>query len=125
MFMQYHFLRLQPLTISQVSNTIMTDAKLFRFLSDTLPEKLGSTQNEFLQNIRTKDEFIKDAVSALKLAPMAIRLTPHILSRIDWKSPLDDPIRRQFVPLKSGMIPDHEHLTLDSLHEEADSRKFR
>jgi len=105
----------------QVSNTIMTDAKLFRFLLDTLPEKLGSTQNEFLQNIRTKDEFIKDAVSALKLAPMAIRLTPHILSRIDWKSPLDDPIRRQFVPLKSGMIPDHEHLTLDSLHEEADS----
>lgn len=51
---------------------------------------------------------------------MAIRLTPQILSRVNWGSPLDDPIRRQFLPLKSGIIPDHEQLTLDSLHEEED-----
>jgi lysine 2,3-aminomutase len=55
---------------------------------------------------------------------MAIRLTPHILSRIDWANPLDDPIRRQFLPLASGIEPDHEELKLDSLHEEADSRMF-
>lgn len=120
--MSPHVVRFCPLTIRQISNTVMTDAKLFRFLSDALPDLLKSTQNKYLTKIKTKDDFIKDAISALKLAPMAIRLTPHILSRIDWKSPLDDPIRRQFVPLKSGMIPDHEHLTLDSLNEEADSR---
>ena len=52
---------------------------------------------------------------------MAIRLTPHVLSLVDWNNPLDDPIRRQFLPLRSGIIPDHKHLELDSLHEEQDS----
>lgn len=55
------------------------------------------------------------------MAPMAIRLTPHILSCVNWESPLDDPIRRQFLPLKSGITEDHSALTLDSLNEEADS----
>lgn len=105
----------------QLNNTVMNNAKLYRFLSDTLPDVLGATQNEHLKHIRTKEDFIRDAISALKLAPMAIRLTPHILSRVDWNNPLDDPIRRQFLPLKSGMIPDHEHMKLDSLNEEADS----
>lgn len=55
---------------------------------------------------------------------MAIRITPHVLSRIDWNNPLDDPIRKQFIPLASSIIPDHEHLKLDSLEEEKDSRMF-
>lgn len=46
---------------------------------------------------------------------------PYILSRINWHDPRHDPIARQFIPLKSRMIPDHPKLTLDSLHEEADS----
>lgn len=54
---------------------------------------------------------------------MATKLTPHVLSRIDWTNPLDDPIRRQFLTLKSGLITDHPELTLDSLNEEEDSRK--
>jgi len=53
---------------------------------------------------------------------MSIRLTPHILSSINWDSPLDDPIRRQFITLKSGMLKDHRMLTLDSLGEQQDSR---
>ncbi len=44
-----------------------------------------------------------------------------MLSRINWKDPRSDPIFRQFVPLWSWMMPDHPELTLDSLHEEADS----
>ena len=52
---------------------------------------------------------------------MAVRLTPHIMSVIDWKNPLDDPIRRQFVPLKSTFVKDHPALELDSLHETDDS----
>ena len=47
--------------------------------------------------------------------------SPYILSRINWDDPRHDPIARQFIPLKSRMIPDHPKLTLDSLHEEADS----
>lgn len=63
-------------------------------------------------------------MAATKLAPMAIRITPHVLSRIDWNNPLDDPIRKQFIPLASSIIPDHKHLKLDSLEEEKDSRMF-
>jgi lysine 2,3-aminomutase len=52
---------------------------------------------------------------------MSIRLTPHILSLIDWSNPLEDPLRRQFIPMKSTFEPDHPKLTLDSLHEADDS----
>jgi lysine 2,3-aminomutase len=52
---------------------------------------------------------------------MSIRLTPHILSCIDWSNPLDDPLRRQFIPMKSSQVQDHPKLTLDSLHEADDS----
>jgi lysine 2,3-aminomutase len=44
-----------------------------------------------------------------------------MLSLIDWETPYDDPIRRQFIPLRSTMRPDHPRLTLDSLHERADA----
>lgn len=46
---------------------------------------------------------------------------PHVLGRINWENPRNDPIFRQFFPLKSVMLPDHPKLTLDSLHETADS----
>ena len=67
---------------------------------------------------------MEDALAAFKLAPMAIRLTPHILSRIDWKNPLDDPVRKQFIPLASSIILDNDNLKLDSLEEEKDSRTY-
>ncbi|MCA9658771.1 MAG: KamA family radical SAM protein, partial [Myxococcales bacterium] len=40
---------------------------------------------------------------------------------IDWDNPYEDPLRRQFVPLGSRLLPDHPKLDLDSLHEQADS----
>lgn len=52
---------------------------------------------------------------------MAVRLTPQILSLIDWDDVLADPIRRQFIPLKSSLRPDHPQLSLDSLREMRDS----
>lgn len=109
---------------TQLANTVPDSRKLGRFLSDVLPEKLGKAiKNPMLNKIKTKEQFIDDATAALKLAPMAVRLTPHLLSVIDWNNPLDDPIRRQFLPLASGIVPDHEKLTLDSLNEQEDSRE--
>lgn len=108
----------------QLANTIPNTRKLQRFLTDVLPSHLGATTNPLLKNIKTREQFVDDATAALKLAPMAIRLTPHLLSVIDWKNPLDDPIRRQFLPLASGTVQDHKKLTLDSLNEQEDSRKF-
>lgn len=40
---------------------------------------------------------------------------------MNWRDPRHDPIRRQFLPLKSTLIPEHPKLALDSLHEKADS----
>lgn len=57
----------------------------------------------------------------MKVAPMAVRLTPHILSVVDWNDPIQDPIRRQFIPLKSTLVRDHAALGFDSLHESKDS----
>jgi lysine 2,3-aminomutase len=106
----------------QLANTVPDTRRLNRFLTDVLPPDLGVSKNPLLSKIRTRDQFIDDATAALKLAPMAIRLTPHLLSVIDWNNPLDDPIRRQFLPLASGIVPDHQKLTLDSLNEQDDSR---
>ena len=69
----------------------------------------------------SREEFIDDVRDAMHFAPMATRLTPHILSLIDWSKPLGDPLRRQFIPMKSSLLADHPRLTLDSLNEVDDS----
>ena len=66
-------------------------------------------------------EFIEDVKAGFSAAPMAVRISPYLLSLIDWEDPYNDPIRRQFLPLGSQLEPDHPMLTLDSLHEQADS----
>src|SRR5678809_357016 len=38
----------------------------------------------------------------------------------DWSNPEGDPLRLQFIPLASRLLPDHPRLDLDSLHERAD-----
>ncbi len=54
-------------------------------------------------------------------APMSIRISPYILSLIDWDDPYADPLRTQFLPLASQQLPDHPELHLDSLNEQRDS----
>jgi lysine 2,3-aminomutase len=81
------------------------------------------TPEELLETIKghAPPAFIEDARNGFAHAPMAVRVSPYMLSLIDWNDPYHDPIRRQFIPLKSGMRPDHPRLTLDSLHERADA----
>lgn len=71
--------------------------------------------------IPTVSDFIADVQKGIGRASMSIRLTPHILSLIDWQRPFEDPLRRQFIPLGSTAEDDHPELALDSLHETADS----
>jgi lysine 2,3-aminomutase len=66
-------------------------------------------------------EFIKDVEAGFGKAPMAVRISPYLLSLIDWSNPYKDPIRRQFLPVASQLEPDHPMLTLDSLHEQGDA----
>ncbi len=81
------------------------------------------TPEELLGTIESlaPPEFIADAKAGFRLAPMAVRVSPYAISLIDWNAPYDDPIRRQFIPVASTLLPDHPRLTLDSLHEQDDS----
>lgn len=75
---------------------------------------------DFLSGVCDAD-FITDVQQALAKAPMNMRISPYMLSLIDWADPYHDPIRIQFMPVKSTQLPDHPQLSLDSLHEQQDS----
>lgn len=66
-------------------------------------------------------EFYEDLAKGFHRAPMAIRISPYIMSLINWNNPYQDPLRLQFLPLASRLLPDHPELNLDSLHEQEDS----
>jgi hypothetical protein len=68
-------------------------------------------------DIYTPDDFIARVKDGVRKAPMAIRLSPHILSVINWSDPLNDPVRRQFVPLAHPLNIDHPISALDPLKE--------
>lgn len=66
------------------------------------------------------EEFFRDAEEGFKHAPMSVRVSPYLLSLIDWSRPYEDPLRIQFIPVASRRLPDHPKLDLDSLHERQD-----
>jgi lysine 2,3-aminomutase len=66
------------------------------------------------------DAFIQDATRGFRSAPMSVRVSPYLLSLIDWTRPYEDPLRLQFIPVASRLLPDHPKLDLDSLHERVD-----
>jgi len=65
--------------------------------------------------------FVEDLESGMKRAPMSVRVSPYIISLIDWEHPYEDPLRIQFFPVASRLLPDHPKLGLDSLAEQADA----
>ena len=67
------------------------------------------------------DSFYADVDEGVRRSTMSMRISPYIISLIDWDHPLEDPLRIQFVPVGSRLLPDHPELVLDSLNEQADS----
>ncbi|MGB1015706.1 MAG: KamA family radical SAM protein, partial [Nannocystaceae bacterium] len=84
--------------------------------SITKPAKLLAAVQDL-----ASQEFIEDVKNGFAHAPMSVRVSPYMLSLIDWKDPYNDPIRRQFIPVGSSLLPDHPKLDLDSLHEQEDA----
>lgn len=70
---------------------------------------------------RVPDSFYQDLEAGIAAAPMALRISPHLLALADWGNPIHDPIRTQFLPLRSQQLPNHPMLQFDSLHEQEDS----
>src|SRR4051812_31926053 len=95
-----------------------------KFLDHTWQSKNSITRVEkLLESLKgvVSEDFVKDAAVGFQRAPMSVRVTPYIMSLIDWQNPYTDPLRIQFIPLGSRLLPDHPKLTLDSLHEQADA----
>ncbi len=80
------------------------------------PTKLVEALRELVD-----DDFADDAEQAFARAPMSVRVSPYIMSLIDWSDPYRDPLRIQFIPVASRLAGDHPQLDLDSLHEQKDS----
>ncbi|CAK7241477.1 MAG: hypothetical protein STHCBS139747_002939 [Sporothrix thermara] len=108
-----------------IKHTVQGEAKLASFLEQVLPDQvpMDDLDNVNCQGalMQTREELVADVVDGIKTATMSTRMTPYILSRIDWNNPRNDPVFRQFIPVKSRMLPDHPKLKLDSLDEHADS----
>ena len=65
--------------------------------------------------------FYDDVADGFRRAPMSVRVSPYLMSLINWDRPYADPIRKQFIPVGSRCLPDHPKLGLDSLGEQADA----
>ncbi len=84
--------------------------------SITSVEKLLATVRDL-----AAPELIEDMREGFRRAPMSVRVSPYMMSLIDWSDAYHDPIRVQFIPVGSLLLPDHPKLGLDSLHEQADA----
>lgn len=88
----------------QMRNTITKVEKLLEAVQDLVPAS-----------------FYEDVAEGFKRAPMSVRVSPYLLSLINWDAPYEDPLRRQFIPVGSTMLPNHPKLTLDSLNEQSNA----
>ena len=100
----------------EVSEEQFLDHKFQARNSITNPAKLLAAVQQLVEK-----SFYDDLADGFKKAPMSIRVSPYLLSLIDWDDPYNDPLRIQFIPVASRLLPDHPKLTLDSLGEQADS----
>lgn len=88
----------------QARNSIAKVSKLVETIQDLVPSG-----------------FVEDLEAGMKRAPMSVRVSPYIVSLIDWEHPYEDPLRIQFFPVASRLLADHPKLGLDSLAEQADA----
>ncbi len=92
---------------------------------DTLWQLKNSiTSLKYLKEIvqdRVDEKFYLDVEKGLHQAPMSVRISPYVLSLMNWDQPYDDALRKQFLPVASQQLPDHPELHLDTLHEVDDS----
>eukprot|EP01084_Bolivina_argentea_P092413 166261_1 len=82
----------------------------------------SKNMTQFLVNLQClNDNFIKDVSDSLAVNTMSTRVTPYILSLINWTDPYNDPLRKQFIPTYSTKLPDHPQSIFDQANEQNDS----
>ncbi|KAK7425875.1 hypothetical protein QQZ08_007589 [Neonectria magnoliae] len=105
----------------QMAQSVQSEKALCELMQSVLPSIIPP-QNDMAPHLRitdihTTEQFIQRVQEGIKKAPMAVRLSPHILSVINWQDPLNDPVRRQFIPLSTPLNVDHPASDLDPMHE--------
>jgi lysine 2,3-aminomutase len=88
----------------QARNSVTNVNRLRKAVGDLVPES-----------------FYQDVEAGYHRAPMSMRVSPYLISLINWEDPYACPLRTQFVPVGQQLQPDHPKLGLDSLHEQEDS----
>src|SRR3972149_6943532 len=84
--------------------------------SITNPKKLREALGDLVS-----EQFHEEVATGYRLAPMSMRVSPYLLSLMNWDDPIACPLRRQFIPVGQQLVDDHPQLHLDSLHEQEDS----
>ena len=84
--------------------------------SITKPKKLLATLQDMVPQA-----FYDDVAEGFRRSPMSVRVSPYLMSLINWDEPYLDPLRIQFIPVASRLMADHPMLELDSLHEQEDA----
>jgi lysine 2,3-aminomutase len=84
--------------------------------SATNPARLFAVVGELVSTA-----FREDVAAGCRRAPMAMRLTPYLLALMNWEDPYTCPLRKQFIPAGNQVCEDHPRLSMDALHEQADS----
>ena len=103
---------------------LWADVDCKTFIDHRWQEKNAITNHKKLLNTiqdLVSTDFLEDAKEGFQRAPMATRITPYLLSLMNWDNPAECPIRKQFLTLASHLQPDHPMLRFDSLNEQKDS----
>ena len=103
---------------------IWKDISYETFIDHRWQEKNVITNHKTLLNTiqdLVNEDFLEDARQGFSRAPMTTRITPYLLSLMNWDDPYNCPIRRQFLTMASHLQPDHPMMRFDSLNEQADS----
>ena len=103
---------------------IWKDISYETFIDHRWQEKNVITNHKTLLNTIQElvdEDFLEDARQGFSRAPMTTRVTPYLLSLMNWNDPYNCPIRRQFLTVASHLQPDHPMMRFDSLNEQADS----
>lgn len=126
----------EPVSEEELTHREFDDTRFWR----TIPQFRDITREEFMDHrfqyrhsvtsvdgLNTLLEgiaapaFLADVRCGMAQAPMAMRLSPYLLSLIDWQRPYEDPIRIQFIPVASDRRANHPKVSFDILHEQDDS----
>ena len=103
---------------------IWKDISYETFIDHRWQEKNVITNHKTLLNTiqdLVDEDFLEDARQGFSRTPMTTRITPYLLSLMNWDDPYNCPIRRQFLTVASHLQPDHPMMRFDSLNEQADS----